>query len=206
MDFAHPFRLVSPTLDGDVLAVLAGAEEAFSGRRIHRLVGHGSEPGVRKAVERLVGQGIVLRSQAGKAKLYRLNREHVAAAGIEMLAATRSELMARLREVVSRWEVAPRAVVLFGSAARGEAGPDSDVDLLVIRDASVDEEAPEWCEQLASLEGLATEWTGNDARVIELSEVDLGVSIPLIDEAVRDGIDLFGSLRRLRDLAAGGQR
>jgi predicted nucleotidyltransferase len=32
----------------------------------------------------------------------------------------------------------PRRVILFGSAARGEAGPDSDVDLLVI----LDDDAP----------------------------------------------------------------
>jgi len=34
----------------------------------------------------------------------------------------------------------PRRVILFGSAARGEAGPDSDIDLLVIVD---DDTAPE---------------------------------------------------------------
>jgi hypothetical protein len=32
----------------------------------------------------------------------------------------------------------PRRVILFGSCARGEAGPDSDIDLLVI----VDDETP----------------------------------------------------------------
>jgi len=32
----------------------------------------------------------------------------------------------------------PRRVILFGSAARGEAGPDSDIDLLVI----LDDDAP----------------------------------------------------------------
>lgn len=32
----------------------------------------------------------------------------------------------------------PRRVVLFGSSARGEAGPDSDIDLLVI----LDDDAP----------------------------------------------------------------
>ena len=32
----------------------------------------------------------------------------------------------------------PRRVILFGSAARGEAGPDSDIDLLVV----VDDDAP----------------------------------------------------------------
>jgi predicted nucleotidyltransferase len=203
LDFAHPFHVVSPTLDGDVLAVLAGVEEAFSGRRIHRLVGYGSEAGIRKAAERLVGQGIVLRGQAGKANLYRLNREHVAAAGIEMLAASRSELIARLRDAIAQWKIAPRAAVLFGSAARGEAGPESDLDLLVVRPAAIEEGTPEWEDQLASLSREATDWTGNDARAMELSEVDVRAPLSLLDEAIRDGIDLFGSLRRLRDSSVG---
>ena len=32
----------------------------------------------------------------------------------------------------------PRRVILFGSAARGDAGPDSDIDLLVV----LDDDAP----------------------------------------------------------------
>ena len=31
----------------------------------------------------------------------------------------------------------PRRVILFGSAARGDAGPDSDIDLLVVLDDDV---------------------------------------------------------------------
>jgi predicted nucleotidyltransferase len=34
--------------------------------------------------------------------------------------------------------IRPRRVILFGSAARGEAGPDSDIDLLVV----VDDDTP----------------------------------------------------------------
>lgn len=37
-----------------------------------------------------------------------------------------------LKRVVDYFQ--PRRVVLFGSRARGEAGPDSDIDLLVILD------------------------------------------------------------------------
>jgi predicted nucleotidyltransferase len=36
---------------------------------------------------------------------------------------------------------APQRVVLFGSTARGEAGPDSDVDLLVVVDDDTPPEA-----------------------------------------------------------------
>ena len=198
MDFAHPFRMVSPTLDGDVLAVLAGADEEFSGRRIHRLLGHGSEPGVRKAVERLVDQGVVLRSRAGRAKLYRLNRQHLGAAGIELLAAARTELIARLREAIAGWQHAPRCAALFGSAARREAGPESDLDLLVVRAADIEEESPAWREQLSSLERDATAWTGNDARIVELAEGDLTGAEPLLEQVFDEGVELAGSLRTLR--------
>ena len=34
-----------------------------------------------------------------------------------------------------RSEIEPGAILLFGSRARGDAGPDSDIDLLVIREA-----------------------------------------------------------------------
>lgn len=33
-------------------------------------------------------------------------------------------------QIVKRFD--PERIILFGSAARGEAGPDSDVDLLVV--------------------------------------------------------------------------
>ncbi len=206
MDFAHPLHVVSPTLDGDVLIVLAGAEDEFSGRRIHRLVGHGSEPGVRKAAERLVAQGIVLRRQAGRANLYRLNRQHVSAEAIELLVEARSQLIARLQEAIGSWEVVPRCAAVFGSVARGQAGPDSDLDLLVIRASQVGEEDATWQGQLGSLQRSATAWTGNDARIVELGERELAQAEPLLAEVIEEGIALFGSLGALRDAIGADRR
>jgi len=206
MDFAHPLRVVSPTLDGDVLVVLAGADEEFSGRRIHQLVANGSEPGVRKAAERLVDQGIVLRRRAGQAILYRLNREHVSAEAIELLVGARSQLIAWLEEAIGAWQVAPRCAALFGSAARRQAGPDSDLDLLVIRPSTADEEDPIWQDQLGSLQRSATAWTGNDARIVELAETELTYAKPLLSDVVTEGVALFGSLGFLRDAIRGDRR
>lgn len=202
MDFTHPFHVVSPTLDGDVLSVLAGADDEFSGRRIHRLLGYGSEPGVRKAAERLVDQGVVLRRQAGQAKLFRLNRQHLAASCIESLATLRAQLIARLRGAIGEWKHPPLCAILFGSVARGEAGPEGDLDLLVIRDAAVAEDSPGWRKQLASLERDATGWTGNDTRILEYGEDELaaGDVDSVVAEAIADGFELFGSGRRLRVL------
>jgi predicted nucleotidyltransferase len=203
MDFGRPLQVVSPTLDGDVLVVLAGAVEAFSGRRIHQLVGHGSEPGIRRAAERLVGQGIVLRHQAGRANLYRLNRDHVCAEAIELLAQARSQLISWLREEIASWRVRPSYAALFGSAARGQAGPDSDLDLLVVRSTGVGEDSTTWTEQLATLERSASSWTGNDARIVELAEHELGQAKPLLGRVLADGVELFGSLQGIRSEIGG---
>lgn len=208
MDFDRPLRVVSPTLDGDVLTVLASADEGFSGRRIHRLLGHGSEQGVRKAAERLVEQGVVLRHHAGRAKIYRLNRQHVASSHIEGLVTLRTELLARLRAALAGWKEPPLLALLFGSVARGEAGPDSDLDLFVVRRADVEEEAPVWIEQLAALERNATAWTGNDTRIVEFGEEEFsaGDLEVVVREALAEGIDLYGSRRRFRSAIKGRKR
>jgi len=205
MDFRRPLSVITPTLDGDVLAVLARADEEFTGRRIHQVLGRGSEHGVRKAADRLVEQGMVLRRRAGQAKLYKLNRDHVASPYVEGLASLSAELINRLRGAVAAWGSPAYAVLLFGSVARGEAGPGSDLDLLVIRDADTEEEAREWCEQLADLERNATAWTGNEARIVEYGEGDLTASSvrPVVEGALLDGIELFGSRRSVRGLLGG---
>jgi predicted nucleotidyltransferase len=197
MDFQRPLSVVAPTLDGDVLGVLAGAEDEFTGRRIHRVLGRGSEHGVRKAADRLVEQGIVSRRQAGQAKLYSLNRSHLAAPYVEGLGSLRSQLVGRLKETVGSWKKPAAAVLLFGSVARGEAGPESDLDLLVVRRRDIKEDLPFWQDQLAALESEATAWTGNEARVIEYGENDLaGPDVHgLVAEALNEGITIFGTRR-----------
>jgi predicted nucleotidyltransferase len=42
-----------------------------------------------------------------------------------------NDLLQEMVDVIVR-EVDPEAIILFGSRARGDAGPDSDVDLLVV--------------------------------------------------------------------------
>jgi len=42
----------------------------------------------------------------------------------------RKEIRQMVRRIVSRFR--PERIILFGSHARGDAGPDSDVDLLVV--------------------------------------------------------------------------
>jgi DNA-binding transcriptional ArsR family regulator len=196
MNLQRPFQVVTPTLDGDVLTLLARADRPLTGRGIARVSGV-SHGGVQRALEHLVGEGIVDRERAGRAFLYRLNRDHLAARWIEGLASLRLELIERLRETVAAWPVPADAVVLFGSAARSEAGQRSDIDLLLIRPASVDYDDPVWREQVRALESAATMWTGNDTRVLEYAADEIANEEPVLDIAAAEGIELHGSLRRL---------
>ena len=196
MDLARPLAVVSPTVDADVLAVLAGAEAEFTGRQVHQVAGRHSEKGVRNCLHRLVGQGIVNSRRAGKADLYSLNRQHLAAPHIVALAGLRQELLARIRAELAGWQEAPTFAALFGSAATGRMRPDSDIDLLVVRPESVDVEGAEWRRQLENLSTGVTAWTGNDTRLLELDEDEvrrglLGGERVLAD--VRDeGVVLYG--------------
>ena len=201
MNFQRPLSVVTPTLDGDVLAVLARAEVEFSGREIHRALGHSSHTGVRRCLERLVREGIVLERRAGSALLYRLNRDHLAAPHIEALATLRLQLFDRLREKISNWQTPPVVAAVFGSVARGEATADSDLDIFLLRPRGVDEDDAEWRDQVTALEEAASAWTGNDARTLEYCESELpklGLGEPVIEDVIADGITLAGDLAVLR--------
>jgi predicted nucleotidyltransferase len=196
MDLGRPFSVITPTVDGDVLAVLGAERASLTGRQVQQIDGRHSEKGVRNALHRLCGQGIVTRERVGSADLYTLNLEHLAAPYVEALAALRHELLQRLAAVFEAWEVPPAYAALFGSAARGDMTLGSDIDLLVVRPDGVAIEHPAWRDQLADLTNRVTAWTGNDARPLELSEVEVHRGLDhgeqVLSAISADGLLLFG--------------
>jgi DNA-binding transcriptional ArsR family regulator len=200
MNFRRPMQVVTPTLDADVLSVLARADVELTGREIQRLARHGSHQGVRNAADRLASEGVVERRSVGNANLYRLNRDHVAAPWIEKLATLPEQIVERLRGAIADWVHPPLLAMLFGSVATGQATSASDLDLLIVRPKECDAEDPTWSRQLSDLQTLATESSGNDARVLEFSQGDLtsGTAEPVLDDALRDGIELYGSRQILK--------
>lgn len=202
MDVSRPYSAVAPTVEGDVLVVLAGTTHPLTGRQVARLARRGSVAGVAKALDRLGRQGLVTRLEAPPASLYTLNRQHVAAPVAEALAGLRSEFLNRLRDALSTWKIQPVHASLFGSVARGDGVPDSDVDIFVVRPAAVDSEDPTWSDQLADLSDLVFASAGNRASIIDFAEQDIGQTLdenpPVLDELRGDAIDLAGiSLREL---------
>jgi|ERR1700689_1455451 hypothetical protein len=202
MNVSRAYSAVAPTVEGDVLVVLAGTTQPLTGRRVARLARRGSVAAVAKALGRLVSQGIVLRQEAPPASLYTLNRQHLAAPAVEALALIRTELLARLRQALSTWSTSPVHASLFGSAARGDGDQDSDIDIFIVRPAGVDAEDATWNAQLRDIGEAVLAWSGNHAGIIDFAERDLAQmreeNPPVLGDLQRDGIDLAGTpLREL---------
>src|SRR5271166_5821351 len=142
VDLTDPTRAVTSTLDGPVLAVLAQAGRPLTVGEVAAQTARGSEIGVRKSLSRLVGEGIVRATLMGRNRVHELNRAHVAAPVADLLAGLRLELWRRLRETVTAWDPKPVYACVFGSAARGDGGPESDIDLLLVHPRFPGETAP----------------------------------------------------------------
>ena len=98
MDLANPIQSVIPSAHGAVLSVLARTDEPLSGRGVAELTKpRFAQTQVNRVLRKLVASGVVLLERRPPANLYRLNHDHVAAAGIQALARMWVSLVARTR-------------------------------------------------------------------------------------------------------------
>lgn len=196
MDVARPYSAVCPTLDSEVLAVLAGTTRPLTGREIARLVGRKSHSGVLDVLNRLTTHGVVERHEAGKALLFLLNRDHLAAPAVELLARMRTELFRRLEAAVETWRIRPIHVSVFGSTARGEGDTESDIDIFIVRPRAILAEDSNWRAQIDELSTSIRRWTGNPAGIAEVGEDQLEQLLrgepPIIRELRSDAVVVAG--------------
>lgn len=197
MDLSNPSQAILPSVRGAVLRALAQTDEPLSGRAVASI--SGPDVGYRRVSQvlgELVEAGVVLRESHPPAYLYRLNRDHVAAEPIVMLADLRARLLRRMSEASASWEIQPEAMWLFGSAALGDGTTSSDIDLLILRPKSIAEDDPSWRRQLDHFASDVTAWSGNDCQILEYSPRDLAYLIsagdPLVRELQRDAITIAG--------------
>lgn len=195
VDVNSPITTAIPTLDGPVLAVLAGSTTPLTLTEIHRIAARGSLTGVRKVLLRLEGTGLVHRVPGG----YVLNREHIAAPAVEQLAQLHGVLAERIRTALGQWEGTVLVAGMFGSAARHDGDALSDIDILIVSDSRGLEE---FADTLA--ERVQT-WTGNEAHVVTKTTSDLkrlrDAQEPIVQEWERSLLVLAGDRRALKAVA-----
>jgi predicted nucleotidyltransferase len=190
MNVAQPIKSVVPTVDGPVYAALAGTTSPLTLTQVHRLAGHSIER-VRLVLRRMVVAGVIIEVPGG----YVLNRDHLAAAAIEVLATLHGQLMDRIRDKVVDWVGEVDLVGMYGSAARRDGDEHSDIDLLVVSEsADLDDFTSELSEAVHR-------WTGNNTQVVGLRPSDLKqlrrTHEPIVAEWQKDLIVVCGDRRAL---------
>jgi predicted nucleotidyltransferase len=168
----------------------------LSGRQVHAEAGTGSVAGVRLVLQRLASTGLVHVDEAGTSLLYRLNRSHLAAQAVELLANLRATFADTLAANISSWRIPPLHASLYGAAARGEGNLTSDVGLLLIRPDEVATDNLLWEQQVGGLMNDIVELTGNPVDVDELSLRDLAnhhhAAVPVINDWLHQPTVLYG--------------
>lgn len=187
----RPFSVITPTVDGDVLTVLARTERFLTAGQVHRSAGRWSVNGIRNALVRLSTHGLVTAENSGPVPKYALNREHLAANAVLEIAHLPRRLASRLSRELEQWEDPPSYASLFDS--------DGTPGVLLVRPEHLQpgtDASSGWAADVATLRRTASLWTGSDVRVVEMSHTEvrhgLGQGLPLLTEVRRDGVLLAG--------------
>src|SRR5258708_1924350 len=143
MDVRHAVGAVIPGAQGRILAALVEVSTELTIRSIARLAAV-SPAQASRVLSGLAELGIVERRDIPPAALFRLVPENVATRAVMALARARDTVLVELGKTASELTPAPAGVVVFGSFARGDADRDSDIDVLIIRSASVSEDDDAW--------------------------------------------------------------
>ncbi|HJV15465.1 MAG TPA: nucleotidyltransferase domain-containing protein [Propionibacteriaceae bacterium] len=190
--FGEPFGGVIPGARGAVLAALLRTDAPLTGRQIHATVSDDySLWTVQEALKVLTQLGLVNTQQIGRAGVHTINEDHVAVAPLRALLDPIAALTDTVREAAGD-DV--KAVILFGSIARGEAKWHSDVDLAVIAPASWDGRT--------DLEDVVSTRLGNNCDVLVFTSEDFArlssKGEPVVREILTTGVALIGSIPRVK--------
>jgi predicted nucleotidyltransferase len=192
MDLESPLRTIASPVEAEALRVLSGADTEFSASQVHRLIESASPYGVRKALARLADAGLVLSTVRGNTTFWRGNRRHVLWPAIESAVDARRVLLDRIRD-----ELAKRnglAAYLYGSFARRSAGPESDIDILIVYPDDTTNDA--MMDFASSLSEQIRAWTGNEGHLYNATRTWLQESIeradPVMVSVRHDAVTLMG--------------
>lgn len=178
-----------------LLRLLLRTRGDHTGRALARLAGLDAKT-CHTALQDLARQGAVQYRRAGKAFLYRVNTEHVLVRDLlQPLFEREGSFLAMYgRELRSCFKGPIVSIILFGSVARGQGRPSSDVDLVVIVPAKTAVRPAEDAVDRAALD-LASRF-GSPPQVIVLDRESFrrkaASGDPFVSEVLRTGRVLEG--------------
>ncbi len=207
MDFVRPIEAIVPGAQGRVLAVLAETTAELNLRTIAKLAGV-SLAQASRVLPGLVELGVIERQEVPPSSLFRLVPEHVASRTLLALARSSETVLDEIGRLAAALPRSPLSVIVFGSFARGEAGPDSDVDLVVVRPTRIDEDDDEWAGSIEAWRSDVRRLTGNSVEVLQISTAQAAVKAAgrsqLWSDIRRDGRVVHGlGFDQLRSVRSG---
>lgn len=176
MDFVRPIEAIVPGAQGRVLAVLAETTAELNLRTIAKLADV-SIAQASRVLPGLVELGVVERREVPPSSLFRLVPEHIASQTLLALARSTDTVLDEIGHMAGALPHPPASVIVFGSFARGQAGRDSDVDIVVVRPTEIDEDDDGWAESLEAWRRNVERVTGNPVEVLKVSAEEASVKV-----------------------------
>jgi predicted nucleotidyltransferase len=174
-----------------ILRALLPLTSPVSGREATALAGVRSQSGAQQALNHLTQLGILREERIRGARLYQINRAHHATETLRTLFEAEAQRVSSLRALTSDFlrsqglQDCVQSVTLFGSAARGDARPGSDLDLLLVTDtARANDRVAEAMDDLA----------GEAARTLGLNVSPLVMARARLRERWRAGDPLLQNI------------
>jgi len=167
----------------------------FTGRELAREVGF-SPARVHRILQDFTDENLVTMRRSGRSYLFRLNEKSFLAGKLKYIFGKAFSPLEGVRSIVSSKLALPEVVsiVLFGSIARGEEKPTSDIDLCIVAKDGVDKDVVRG--KALELNHLTTELFGNmiSPVVFVVSEFRDGFKKEqaVVHEVLRDGILFYG--------------
>lgn len=180
-----------------VLALLYGhPDEEFYLRQVIRAVGVGQGT-VQRELQRLTAAGLVVRRAHGRQVYFRANPDNPVYTELRGLLLKTAGIADVLREALAPLAGRVRFAFVYGSVARGSERKASDVDLMVVGDATFGE--------VVAVLGPAQERLGREVNPTVYSEAEFSSTLAagrhfLKSVMKREKVFLFGNERDTRHL------
>jgi len=207
VDFVRPIEAIVPGAQGRVLAVLAETTAELNLRTIAQLAGI-SQAQASRLLPDLVVLGVVERREVPPASLFRLVPEHVASQALLALARSTDTVLAEMGRLAGALPHPPVSLIVFGSFARREAEAGSDIDVVMVRPAEIDEDDDDWSASVEAWRSDVRRLTGNPVEILEVSADEAATKLAgrgqVWADIRRDGRVVHGlSLDELRAVRSG---
>ncbi len=126
--------------------------KSFSGREAGRLANL-SPMAAWKALKVLQSHGLIGKTSIGNTDIWKLNKKHFLTKRLSKVIDIDSEATQELYKIILKYlgKGKVEEVIVFGSFARKEERPDSDIDVIVVASSEKDKEAVrDYCNDAAS--------------------------------------------------------